>query len=482
MRKKTFTIILGFICILGFALRTYKLNNPIGDWHSWRQVDTAAVARNFIKFGVDPLHPRYDDLSNIQSGKDNPQGWRMVEFPIYQLVSYSVFKIIPGITIEESLRLVSISASVLSIALVGLIAKKLSSSVVGLGSALVLAILPYSVYYGRTILPEPFMVSMSMISLYLALVSQDLRGQKKFLLLFASALGASLALLVKPFAVFMLLPLPFLFISSLGITWMGMVISGISACIAVIPLLLWRQWITHYPEGIPVYTWLLNEGNIRLKGAWFHWLFAERVGKLILGYWGVVVLVLGILKKKEHREGLFYSLFLLGGLAYFVIVARGNVQHDYYQIPIIPIIAFYMGLGGDWFIHPPKEWGKVSSRIVGIVILGFMLAFSWFEIRGFYWINHPEIVEAGKEADRILPPDAKVIAPYNGDTTFLYQTNRQGWPIGFEIEKKIEQGAQYYVTVSPTDADGETKDLASRYVVLERNERFAIIDLTRKNE
>jgi hypothetical protein len=89
-------------------------------------------------------------------------------------------------------------------------------------------------------------------------------------------------------------------------------------------------------------------------------------------------------------------------------------------------------------------------------------------------------LEAGKAADRLLPTDAKVIAPYNGDTTFLYQTGRQGWPIGFDIDKKISQGAAYYVTVSPTDSDTETKELAEKYTVLVRNDRFAIIDLTRK--
>jgi hypothetical protein len=82
-----------------------------------------------------------------------------------------------------------------------------------------------------------------------------------------------------------------------------------------------------------------------------------------------------------------------------------------------------------------------------------MTAFSWYTVRTFYWINRPEIIEAGREADRLIPKDAKVIAPYNGDTTFLYQTGRQGWPIGFDIDRKIMQGAGYYVTVSPGDND-----------------------------
>lgn len=85
MNKQTITIVLFLILILAFGLRLYKINNPVADWHSFRQADTASVTRNFVNEGINLMMPRYDDLSNIQSGKDNPQGWRMVEFPVYNL-------------------------------------------------------------------------------------------------------------------------------------------------------------------------------------------------------------------------------------------------------------------------------------------------------------------------------------------------------------------------------------------------------------
>jgi hypothetical protein len=63
------------------------------------------------------------------------------------------------------------------------------------------------------------------------------------------------------------------------------------------------------PEGIPVYTWLFNEGNIRFKGAWFYWLFAERISKLILGYWGVFLFLLGLSAPVQKKEGWFFRFF-----------------------------------------------------------------------------------------------------------------------------------------------------------------------------
>jgi hypothetical protein len=432
---KYFIALLVGIGLLACVLRLYHITYPVADWHSWRQSDTAAVARNFLRFGIDPLHPRYDDLSNIQSGKNNPQGWRMVEFPLYQAVGAYFTKTFPQLSLEIWLRLLTVAASVGTVVLLGLS--------VGLLPAFIFAVLPYSVYYGRTILPDPHMVFWAMLSLWLL-------SKNKTIL---AGIAAALALLFKPMAVFILLP-------ALWYLWKKPKDLVMYSIIAGVPLLLWRNWIMQFPEGIPVSTWLLNGNGIRFKGAWFHWLFATRLGDLILGFWGLIPFGLGL-------AGNFF-FWVLGPLLYFIVFASGNVQHDYYQILIIPAVAVCVGVG-----LRRMPWYLATISFI------FMLAFSWFTIRTYYWINRPEIVEAGKAADAVLPKDAKVIAPYNGDTTFLYQTQRQGWPLGFDIDKKIAMGATAYVTVSPTDADTETRDLAATYTVLVRNDKFAIIDLTK---
>ncbi|OGG24535.1 hypothetical protein A3A79_05115 [Candidatus Gottesmanbacteria bacterium RIFCSPLOWO2_01_FULL_43_11b] len=423
-------IIFFIIFILTVALRLYRIDAPLGDWHSWRQSDTASVARNYLKFGFDPLRPRYDDLSSIPSGLDNPMGYRMVEFPLYQLISAGLAKTFPQYSVEVWLRLVTVAAAAGTAVLL---------SRINLVAGFVYAVLPYSIFFGRTILPETFAVFWAILSLSLL--------PKRVVL---AAIAGALALLVKPTTGFLLLPVVYLLRRNIIQLFFYSVIS-------LLPFVLWRQWISQFPEGIPAYTWLLNSNNIRFKGAWFHWLFAKRIGELMLGFWGLIPFALGI-----------SAFWGIGALLYLVVFATGNVQHDYYQILLLPAVCIFVGKGLrrlPWFL------ASVSFL--------FMLAFSWYTIRTYYWINRPDIVEAGKLADQILPKNAKVIAPYNGDTTFLYQTNRQGWPIGFDIEKKLKMGATAYVTVSPTDNDTETKQLANCYTVLVRNDRYAIIDLTK---
>lgn len=96
-------------------------------------------------------------------------------------------------------------------------------------------------------------------------------------------------------------------------------------------------------------------------------------------------------------------------------------------------------------------------------------------MRGYYQVNNPAIIEAGQRADIILPKDAKVVAPYGGDTTFLYQTNRPGWPVMTgSIDDMIKLGATHYVSVN---FDEDTKQVMEKYPVLEKTERYVIVAL-----
>src|SRR5690349_13985372 len=115
MKKKLEFILFLAILVLAFGARLYRLNNPIGDWHAFRQADTSAVSKIYTEEGVNLLNPKYFDISNIQSGKDNPEGYRFVEFPIFNFFQTILFSSVKHLTLEEWGRLLSIFASIGSI-------------------------------------------------------------------------------------------------------------------------------------------------------------------------------------------------------------------------------------------------------------------------------------------------------------------------------------------------------------------------------
>lgn len=472
--KKT-SIFLTLIIILAFALRLYKIDNPIADWHSWRQADTAAVTRNFIKMGFNPFFPRYDDLSNIQTGQDNPMGYRFVEFPIYNAISYFFISLSQGfLTVEVWQRLVSIIASLFSIYFIYKITSYYVSRTAGLVSAFFFAVLPFSVYYSRVILPEPLMVSLSLAALYTFIIWID--KQEKIWLLLLSSILAATAILTKPFAIFFFPPMVYLAFTGVKLNRNNLLRLGFFGLLALAPFVSWRLFIQNYPEGIPFSAWLYNKDNIRGKPSFFYWLFAQRLGRLILGYFGSFFFMLGAITNSTKKEHWFFHVLGFSMVLYLFIFAGGNVQHDYYQIILVPIVVIYMGKGVDFLLSQKKKlFNQYMLYAVITVTTVFGLVFAWYKIQSFYWVNSPIIVTAGKKADELLPQDAKVIAPYGGDTAFLYQVNRQGWPQGFEIEDKMSKGASYYVSVTPNDA--EVTYVKSKYTTIYEGDGFIIIKL-----
>lgn len=466
--KKLQIFILIIILIIAFIFRLHKFTNPIADWHSWRQADTSAVSRNFVNHGLDVLHPRFDDLSNIPSGIDNPGGYRFVEFPLYNILQAGGFQIFGYFTLEQWGRLISIFSSLLTIIFIFLLVKKYSDPASAFFASLFYAILPFGIYYGRSILPDTSMAMASLGGIYFFdkwLDKMAVNKPSHPLWFIISLIFTSSALLLKPYAIFFTLPIIYLVFYKLRFGFYKKWLLYVYLIFTLAPLIFWRVWMLQFPEGIPVSNWLFNGGNIRFKGAFFYWLFAERIGKLILGYWGIFILGAGILslarKKLLFKNG-FFTSFLFSSLIYLNVIARGNVQHDYYQILILPTIAIFMGLGSSFLLKLPKEYfHQTTGKIMLIICAIFTISFSWYYIRDFFNINNPSIINAGNAVDKLTPPGAKVIAILHGsegDTTFLYQTKRRGWT-SFEkpLPDMINMGAQYLIFANPTQEDQKFK-------------------------
>jgi len=462
-----------FILLLAISLRLFRVNQTVLDWHSFRQADTASVTREYVKNGIDVLHPKYHDLSNIQSGQDNLDGYRMVEFPIIQASLALIIRTLPWIDLVTLSRLASLLASLGTIAAIYYLGLLWSGKKVAAFAALTFAILPYSVYYSRAVLPEPFLLASSTGAIaywHYWLVKGKWHYYWYAFILFA------LALLLKPFAAFVL-PV-FIAIAAVQSIWRKPkhLIAALFFSATAVPLFLWRWWILQFPSGVPAADWLLNGNGIRLRPAWFRWLGYERLTKLILGYIGPVFLILSLFRTK-FSERILYTSWWLGMLAYVIVVASGNVQHDYYQNLLLPIISLTVARGMVQLAWILKNTFKINKPWLSVnVLYAVMIVLATFQVKGFYQMNHSEYVKAGRVVDEQTPEDALVIAPAFGDTQFLFQTNRRGWPIGFEIDKKIKLGAKYYIS---TSYDDEARELESKYFTIIKTQDYILLDLTK---
>lgn len=471
MQNKLKYLLVFVLLALGAWVRTYRLDFPLADWHSWRQADTAAVARNFATDRFDMLYPQSDSLLALnEHGLENPDRLFINEFPLYNA---SVALIYQQLGVNHVYgRIVSIVVSIVGAFFLYLLVKRLLGFPVAALSLFYYLFLPYNIYYSRVFMPDPIFTSLSIITLYWCVVWASTKKLHHGLLM---SLFFILATLVKPYALFIAIPMFYWIIRSWGKRAFLTPSTHLIAVISLVPLALWRYHLYLHPEGSFASTWLLNGGDIRFTGAFFRWIIFDRMNRLIFATGGFVLFVVGLFSSYIKKNSSLFFVWTTAIFLYITVFAKGNVNHDYYQLPLVAPGAVMVALGSFELVKLGKnKLQKVVNSAFVLTLLLLSLAFGWFEVRGFFNINNMPIVNAGAKIDEITPPDALVIAPYMGDPAFLYQTNRSGWPVGGDIESKIKLGADYYVTTSKNE---DYARLILSYPVIYENDEFSILKL-----
>lgn len=477
--KKTDFFILFFILIIALFFRLYKINIPLADFHSWRQADTASVARNFLKNDFNLFQPKYDDLSNIQSGLENPNGYRMVEFPIYNAIFAYLYKIFPFFSLEVWGRLTSIFFSLVIISIIYYLLLKEKNRITAFFGSLIYAVFPFFVFYSRVILPETTALGFSMISIFFLYLYTE-KKENKFELVFylISLIFFSISLLIKPTAIFFIFPLIYLFFKKKSLKIFTNFLFYFYFFLSIIPLVFWRNYIQKFPEGIPANSWLITSistggemKKIFFKPAFFRWIFFERINNLILGGYLTIFLIIGILEKTKKY---FLHSFLLSTFSYLFIFQGGNVQHDYYQTLILPSLAIFSGIGINLIIQNKKVFNSLLSYFFILIIFLLSWFFSFYQVKDHYNYS-PELIQQANIIKSLTMPDDKIVVDRMGDTTLLYLSERKGAPAIYKDPKDLKNlGYKYLITSNQDQIEKLKKE---NYKIIFENNKFSIFQL-----
>ena len=472
-------VVLGTILIVALSARLYKINTPLADLHSWRQVDTAAVSRNFVKTGFDLLHPRYDDLSSIQTGIENPNGYRMVEFPFYNAVVAIISLPIPWVPIEVVGRAVTAFFSLIIIAVLYALVRQSQNTLTAGAVGLVYAIFPFFVFMSRTVLPETTALMCACVAIYLLSYSQNHRHG--FLLTILGGVFFALGMLVKPMIGFYLLPCAVILFQKHSFSFWKRPSVYLFFLISLIPFGLWRMYIANYPEGIPASSWLFayvntfeGQKNILFKPAFFRWIFFERIGLLMFGGLSAGIAFLGLVQKKSF---ILHSV-ILASFIYLFTFQGGNVQHEYYQTIAFPGLAIAAGFGfsmllqkdiSKFLIHPILRY-----PLVGLILI-LSIAFSYYRVKDYY--GYPQdLVSLAQVIKTLTKPTDKIVVDRIGDTTLLYLADRKGSPAPYKSLPEFKKdGYRFFVTQKKEVVEQIKKETDFRVVF--ENTEFAIIQL-----
>jgi len=476
-------LFLAIIIVIAISLRLYKINTPLADLHSWRQADTAAVARNFAKSGFDLMHPRYDDLSSIQSGIENPNGLRMVEFPIYNAIFGYFYKLFPSYPVEVYGRLTSVFFSLFIIAIIYYLCLKEEGRITAIVAAFIYAIFPFFVFFSRAVFPETTALSFAFISIFF-LYKWTKSNPKRFLLsavfYILSMVFFALALLIKPTAIFYGIALLYIFWEKSGFSLVKKISFYLYFFLSIIPFIMWRKYILQFPEGIPASGWLITsvntfEGlkNIFFKPAFFRWIFFERMNNYIFGGYLSFFFILGIISRT--KKYLLHSI-LLSAFAYLFVFQGGNVQHEYYQIMILPVLAVFVGLGASFLLKYSKIFiNQLFVLIIALFFFALSLFFSYYNVRNYY--KYPnDLIQIANIISSLTSENDKIVTDRMGDTTLLYLANRRGAPAQYKnLNEFKKDGYSYFVTANKETIN--SLKLAKEYQVVFENDQFVLFKL-----
>ena len=467
--------------MIALFLRLYKIDIPLADIHSWRQVDTAAVSRNFVNKEFNLLKPIFDDVSSIQSGIENPKGLRFVEFPIYNAIAALIYKYVPLLPLEVFGRLVTVFFSLILIFVIYYFLRIEVGYIAAIVGSLVYSIFPFFVFFSRVFLPDTTAISMAFLAIFFTyLYSKTNKKNASIFYYLASSILFSLGTLIKPTVGFFLLPIVYLFYKKHGFSIFKNAFFYIYLLIALLPLAAWRSYISNFPEGVPAYDWLIDrvntpEGrvNIFFRPAFFRWIFFERINNIILGGYLTFFFLLGIFFRQKKW---FLYTILASSILYLFTFQGGNIQHEYYQIMILPALAIFTALGVQYIIRYGKQLiPPLFSLIFTLLIFAFSFLVSYYHVKNYYNYS-ADLVNISKIIKDLTTKEDLVITDTIGDTTLLYLSERRGSPAPYnDLHIMKSKGYAYFVTMNKTVAD--QIDLETEFKIVFQNEKFTLFKL-----
>jgi hypothetical protein len=488
------------VILSGVLLRAYRITDPPLERHRVRQCDTAAMARNFYEGSLNILYPQID------WGGSTP-GYVESEFPIF---SFAIALLYRAFGVHEWFgRAVSIGAYVFSAIFLFRLTRRLFSDPVALVTVLFFSFVPLSVTFTRTIQPESLMALGTIAGIYYFRVWYEDEWRPA---LWLSALGIALAALLKPFSLYMGVPLLYLCFRRFGWKFFRKAELWVYFIVVMVPIALWyshawKLWVD-YGNTLGVFAgWqkLFLSGVTDRMGFWLSLgkRLCERLVYLIATPAGLIPLLVGMLTKPPRREYLVYW-WAVGFALCIAGVAVGHRAHDYYQLPVVFIASIFMAIGVVrlWELGwPSKRFSAACAVMLSLATVGYgaWQSISERPLGPGDWNR----VSFAQNIQELTESDAKIIfvthqfflvheslhhrtpqGEYlDSDPVDFYLAHRKGWSVGMPratprlVESLRKRGAKYLATFSPNNlpqAPGLMEELQQNADVM-RVKSFGVI-------
>lgn len=383
---KNIFIVIAFIAIF-LPFRLYHLTYPILDAFNFRQAQTATIALNFYKNGINFFQTELDIFG---IGKEK---YLTLEFPIYEAIVALFYKIF--FVSDVWGRLVSIIFGFIGAWYLYKIVKLVTkNNIIAFLSSLFFLTAPLNMFYQRTVMIEPTVIVLLLAGTFYFISWVNFQDKKNyFLALILLTLGFLHKGLYGPF---WLLPMSVYYIKKKSIK---QILSLKFLSIIVIPLsilFLWQQHVNQVntlaghtfftTQSINHLEW--NFGLLSDRFSISGWRF--RLQQVLNGIFikpGLLIFLLGLFMIGKFDKSRFLIFFLLSQIIYFIALFRIQ-QQNYYQTIMVPIFAIFMAVG----LFQVREWinkklGRLAASILVVFFCVIYIYKSWVNSLTSFYID-----------------------------------------------------------------------------------------------
>jgi 4-amino-4-deoxy-L-arabinose transferase-like glycosyltransferase len=339
-RMRTWPCAVIVIIVASLATRLPRMGQGLVDHDSWRQTDTATIARNFVE---EPriLWPRID------WGAPGP-GYVEAEFQLYPFAVSLIYRL----TGEDPVygRLLSLALTGVACLTFFAIARRFLEERTALAALSLFAMAPLVFRYSRAFMPEATALLFYLLALEQFLAFLDAQSWRPLL---AAGVAMALAILVKPTTIHLGLVLLILAVSQMGkraIVSRQLLVFGL---LSLVPAALYYAHAARIHAVYGNTFGVLSGGDPKWGNPsyWFSWSFWEYLfvadSMWVAGPGAAILAVVGWWIDRRRSWRLLGASWAGTLLLYYLIVARyaGSARGLQYHLFAAPLVALMAGKG-----------------------------------------------------------------------------------------------------------------------------------------
>jgi Dolichyl-phosphate-mannose-protein mannosyltransferase len=330
-------LVIAFL-LIGIGVRLIDLSNPPLDFASTRQLHSLILARGYY-YSMDLPSTRSLPADQRAFGIKAGQEELLVEPPLLEHLTAYTYALV-GQENFEIPRLYSIFFWVLGGIPLYLLVKKLIPINGAIAALAFYELLPFGVIASRSFQPDPLMILLILWALYFQYRWSEQDTLKNALL---ASVFTGLAVFVKTTAVFFV-----------GVPFIGFVLAkGFGKAVKN-----WRVYMMAAISLLPSVIYIAlsatignNSGSIfgsrffpqlYIQPHWYQSWFM--MAKSVVDYIPLFMAVLAFFLLPKNKTRIIYGCLWIGYLLQGFVFSYNIYTHNYYQLPIIPMVAIGFGL------------------------------------------------------------------------------------------------------------------------------------------